>query len=82
MTVFCFCTDTKDSQGVQACNITEVAYNAVSVRWNPRDSPIKVAISHTTQLILIFQCIFCASRVFNFREDSISIIFKVLKLFN
>lgn len=42
MTIFCFYTDTKDSQGVQACNITEVAYNAVAVRWNPRDSPIKV----------------------------------------
>lgn len=38
-----FCIDTKDSQGVQACNITEVSYNAVSVRWNPRDSPIKVS---------------------------------------
>lgn len=42
MTISCFCTDTKDSQGVQVCNITEVAYNAVAVRWNPRDSPIKV----------------------------------------
>nr|XP_022317386.1 protein grainyhead-like isoform X2 [Crassostrea virginica] len=37
--------DTKDSQGVQACNITEVAYNAVAVRWNPRDSPIKVNVA-------------------------------------
>lgn len=37
--------DTKDSQGVQACNITEVSYNAVSVRWNPRDSPIKVNVA-------------------------------------
>ncbi|XP_062592697.1 protein grainyhead-like isoform X2 [Saccostrea cucullata] len=37
--------DTKDSQGVQACNITEVSYNAVSVRWNPRDSPIRVNVA-------------------------------------
>ncbi|XP_048759800.1 grainyhead-like protein 1 homolog isoform X2 [Ostrea edulis] len=37
--------DTKDSQGVQACNITEVAYNAVALRWNPRDSPIKVNVA-------------------------------------
>jgi hypothetical protein len=59
-----FHADTKDSQGVQACNITEVAYNAVALRWNPRDSPIKVqAISHTAQLILIFQCSFCAGNL-------------------
>ncbi|KAK3089720.1 hypothetical protein FSP39_005877 [Pinctada imbricata] len=37
--------DTKDSQGVQPSNITEIAYNAVSVRWDPRESPIKVNLA-------------------------------------
>ncbi|XP_069126198.1 uncharacterized protein [Argopecten irradians] len=37
--------DTKDSQGVLPSSITEVAFNAVAVKWNPRDSPVKVNIA-------------------------------------
>ncbi|OWF54580.1 uncharacterized protein LOC110443256 isoform X2 [Mizuhopecten yessoensis] len=37
--------DTKDSQGVLTSSITEVAFNAVAVKWNPRDSPVKVNIA-------------------------------------
>ena len=38
-------TDTKDSQGVSANSITEIAYNAVAVRWNPKESNVKVNIA-------------------------------------
>ncbi|XP_076093814.1 uncharacterized protein LOC143064677 isoform X3 [Mytilus galloprovincialis] len=37
--------DTKDSQGVQASNINEIAFNAVAVKWNPRDSNVKVNVA-------------------------------------
>ena len=35
-------TDTKDSQGVHTSNINEIAFNAVAVKWNPRESNVKV----------------------------------------
>lgn len=44
-------SDTKDSQGVQASNINEIAFNAVAVKWNPRDSNVKVN-SHINQYLL------------------------------
>ncbi|KAL5016848.1 hypothetical protein ScPMuIL_006437 [Solemya velum] len=37
--------DTKNSQGVVPSSIDEISYNAVAVRWNPRDSPIKVNVA-------------------------------------
>lgn len=35
-------TDTKNSQGVGQNSINELAFNAVSVKWNPRDGPVRV----------------------------------------
>ncbi|XP_005105876.3 grainyhead-like protein 1 homolog [Aplysia californica] len=37
--------DTKNCQGVLPQNIEEIAFNAVAVRWNPMDGPIKVNIA-------------------------------------
>ncbi|XP_070194105.1 AF4/FMR2 family member lilli-like [Littorina saxatilis] len=37
--------DTKNSQGVGPNSISELAFNAVSVKWNPRDGPVRVNIA-------------------------------------
>ncbi|KAL8574873.1 hypothetical protein ACOMHN_003433, partial [Nucella lapillus] len=37
--------DTKNSQGVGPNSISELAFNAVSVRWNPREGPVRVNIA-------------------------------------
>ncbi|GFR87789.1 protein grainyhead [Elysia marginata] len=37
--------DTKNCQGVLPQNIEEVAFNAVAVRWNPMDGPVRVNIA-------------------------------------
>lgn len=47
-------TDTKDSQGVQASNIDEIAFNAVAVKWNPRDSNVKVCLYKNARFSVIF----------------------------
>lgn len=40
---FCPLLDTKNSQGVGPNSISELAFNAVSVKWNPRDGPVRVS---------------------------------------
>ncbi|XP_025110819.1 grainyhead-like protein 2 homolog [Pomacea canaliculata] len=37
--------DTKNSQGVGPNSISELAFNAVSVKWNPREGPVRVNIA-------------------------------------
>ncbi|CAL1549001.1 unnamed protein product, partial [Lymnaea stagnalis] len=37
--------DTKNCQGVLPHNIEEIAFNAVVVKWNPMDGPVKVNIA-------------------------------------
>jgi len=37
-------SDTKNSIGVNPNATEEIAYNAVVVRWNTKDSPVKVGI--------------------------------------
>ncbi|XP_046568966.1 grainyhead-like protein 1 homolog isoform X2 [Haliotis rubra] len=37
--------DTKNSHGISASSIEEISCNAVCVRWNPREAPVKVAIA-------------------------------------
>jgi hypothetical protein len=39
----CVCADTKNSQGVGPGSISELALNAVSVKWNPREGPVRVS---------------------------------------
>jgi len=37
-----FILDTKNSVGVNSGCTEEISFNAVAVKWNPRDSPVKV----------------------------------------
>ncbi|CAG5118550.1 unnamed protein product, partial [Candidula unifasciata] len=37
--------DTKNCQGVSPQNIEELAFNAVAVKWNPSDGPVRVNIA-------------------------------------
>lgn len=39
------CTsDTKNSEGIVAQCIEEIAHNAVAIRWNPLEQPAKVSL--------------------------------------
>ena len=37
-------SDTKNSVGVGPSNVDEVTHNAVVVKWNPRNSPVRVSL--------------------------------------
>ena len=40
--MFLFVLDTKNSVGVGPSNVDEISHNAVVVRWNPRNSQVRV----------------------------------------
>ena len=50
---FLFVLDTKNSVGVGPSNVDEISHNAVVVRWNPRNSQVRVCLNYALLLIIL-----------------------------